>query len=35
MKIVLNIPDVVISKLKYVLLGFFIIISIGYVYFFE
>ena len=35
MKIVLNIPDVVISKLKYVLLWIFIIFAIWYVYFFE
>ena len=35
MKIVLNIPDIVISKLKYIFLAFFIISAIGYVYFFE
>jgi len=35
MKIVLNIPDEIISKLKYVLLGIFVISMIAYAYFFK
>jgi len=35
MKIILNIPDSLISHLKYILLWLFIILTIGYTYFFE
>jgi hypothetical protein len=35
MKIVLNIPDELVSKLKYVILGIFVISMISYAYFFE
>jgi len=35
MKITINIPDELISKLKYVFIWIFIILAISYVYFFE
>ena len=35
MKVVLNVPDMLVSNLKYILLGIFIILMITYVYFFE
>ena len=35
MKVVLNIPDSLVSKLKYILLWIFVILAIGYAYFFE